>query len=122
MNRLRGMPWGVALFLAYAGVILVIIGLSLKPVIDLAIDAPVSPVGLVVMSLLAYTIFTVTLTLQRKTAARAMALGLSSLAVPPIALAVLAEQPIVALFFVALAALLFRGLRTAGTRAWLNEP
>ena len=121
MQAVRGMPWGVALFLVYAFLILAGIGLSLKPVIDLAIDAPVSPVGLVVMSLLAYTIFTVTLVLQRKAAGRTMALGLSSLAVPPIALALLGEQPVAALFFAALAALLFRGLRTAGARAWLSE-
>jgi hypothetical protein len=122
MIQLRGMPWGVALFLVYATLILAGIGLSLGPVIDLAIDAPVSPVGLVVMSLLAYTIFTTTLVLQRKAAARAMALGLTSLLIPPIALALLGDLPVVAIFIAALALLLFRGLRSPKARAWLSEP
>ena len=50
--------------------------------IDLAIGAPVSGPGVVVMVLLAYTIFTTTLVLQRKEASRGLALGLASLTVP----------------------------------------
>ena len=70
------MPNGVRVFLVYAGAILAVIGLSLRFVIDMAISAPVSLVGVVVMVLLAYTIFTMTLVLQRKTVARGLALGL----------------------------------------------
>ena len=68
------MPWAIRLFLGYAFVILAGIGLSLRFVVDQAIAAPVSPLGIVVMVLLAYTIFTVTLVLQRKSASRALAL------------------------------------------------
>ena len=50
--------------------------------IDQAIGAPVSGPGVVVMVLLAYTIFTTTLVLQRKQAARGLALGLASLTLP----------------------------------------
>ena len=72
------MPPGVLVFLGYAFLILGGVGMSLRFVIDQAIAAPISPVGIVVMCLLAYTIFTVTLVLQRKQAARALAL-----AIPP---------------------------------------
>ena len=69
----------ILLFLVYAGLILAGIGISLRYVIDLAIGAPVSGPGVVVMVLLAYTIFTTTLVLQRKEASRGLALGLASL-------------------------------------------
>ena len=116
------MPGGVRLFLAYALVLLAGIGLSLRWVIDQAISAPVSFPGLVVMILLAYTIFTITLVLQRKEASRGLAVGLSSLTIPAIPLAILAAQPVAAGFFAALALLLFRGLRRPEVAAWLNEP
>jgi hypothetical protein len=120
---IRGAPWGILLFLGYAVVLLAGIGLSLRFVVDLAIAAPVSLVGVVVMALLAYTIFTTTLVLQRKVAARGFALGLSSLALPPILIALLGGLPLaVAVFFGALAALLFRGLRSPAAERWLSEP
>ena len=116
------MPWQIRLFLGYAFVILAGIGLSLRFVIDQAIAAPVSPQGVVVMVLLAYTIFTTTLVLQRKAASRTLALGLASLAVPPIPWAVIVGLWPVAVFFLALALLLLRGLRTVAVAAWLSEP
>ncbi len=122
LDRIRSTPWGIAFFLAYAFVILGLIGLSLKFVVDMAINAPLSFPGLVVMILLAYTIFTVTLVLQRKEAARAFALGLSSLTVPIVPWAALLGLPVVAVFFGALALLLFRGLTRPGVRTWLSEP
>src|SRR5436190_12921547 len=73
------MPWGVRLFLAYALVILAVIALTLPRIVDLATNIPISPMGVVGMGLLAYTIFTVTLVLQRKEAARNLALGLATL-------------------------------------------
>jgi len=119
----RGMPWGVALFLLYAIAILGGVGLSLGFVVDQAENGPpVTPLGLVVMALLAYTIFTVTLVLQRKEAARALALGLASLAVPAIAMSLLWGLLIPAIFVAALAALLYRGLRSPAARAWLDQP
>lgn len=114
-------PWGVLLFLAYGFLILAGVGLALPTVIDLAIDMPVSFVGLVVMALLAYTIFTITLFLQHKAAARTLGLGLASLTVPPIAIALLSGLAIPALFLAALAALLFRGLTRPATARWLDE-
>ena len=79
VDAIRAMPGGIRLFLVYAFLILAGIGLSLRFVVDQAIEASVSPLGVVVMVLLAYTIFTTTLVLQRKEAARGLALGLASL-------------------------------------------
>jgi len=116
------MPGGIRLFLVYALLILAGIGLSLRSVVDLAISAPVSPEGLVVMVLLAYTIFTTTLVLQRKQAARSLALGLASLTVPLVPLLALSGLGIEAVFVAALGLLLFRGLLRPEVRTYLNEP
>ncbi len=118
----RAMPGPIRLFLLCALVLLTGIGLSLRFVVDMAIAAPVSLPGVVVMVLLAYTIFTTTLVLQRKEAARTLALGLSSLTLPPIPWAIVVGQPAVAIFFIALALLLIRGLRRPEVAAWLSEP
>ena len=122
LERVREMPLGVRVFLVYALLILAGIGASLRFVIDLAIGAPVSGPGVVVMVLLAYTIFTTTLVLQRKEASRGFALGLSSLTLPLLAFLVLAGLLVQAAFVAALAALLFRGLLRPEVRAYLNEP
>jgi hypothetical protein len=118
---IRRMPWGIALFLGYALLILVSVGLALPAVIDLAIDTPVSFAGLVVMALLAYTIFTVTIILQRKAAGRTLALGLASLTIPPILLAIAYGLLVPAIFLAALGALLFRGLTRPAVAGWLDE-
>ena len=89
VDRIREMPGGIRLFLVYALALLAVIGLSMRYVIDLAIGAPVSPTGVVVMVLLAYTIFTTTLVIQRKQASRGLALGLASLTLPLIVYLVL---------------------------------
>lgn len=122
-----GMPAAVRLFLAYALVILGLVGLSLRFVVDQAISAPVSGIGVVVMALLAYTIFTTTLVIQRKEASLNLALGLTSLTIPavPLALFTFSLSPLGPLLAVALGILsvaLFRGLTRASVRAWLNEP
>jgi hypothetical protein len=122
LETLRAMPGGVRIFLGYAFLVLGLIGLSLRWVIDQAISAPISLPGIVVMILLAYTIFTTTLVLQRKEAARNLALGLSTLTIPAVPLALLAAQPLLALVVAALAGLLFFGLTRPEVRAWLNEP
>jgi len=121
MAAARRVPWGVVLFLIYALTILAGIGLTLQLVIDQATEMAVSLPGVVDMVLLAYTIFTITLVLQRKEAARNLALGLSSLTLPVIVFAVLYGLLPIAAFFGALAALLFRGLGRPATRAWLSE-
>jgi hypothetical protein len=121
IDQVRAMPGGIRLFLVYALLILAGIGISLRGVIDMAIGAPVSGPGVVVMVLLAYTIFTTTLVIQRKHAARGLALGLASLTLPLFVFLLLADLLPQALFIGALAALLFRGLLRPEVRDWLNE-
>jgi len=122
VSYVRGMPAGIRLFLVYALVLLAGIGLSLRYVVDLAINAPVSFPGIVVMVLLAYTIFTTTLVLQRKQAARGFALGLASLTLPAVPVLVLGGQVAIGLAVAVLAAVLFRGLLRPAVRAYLSEP
>src|SRR6185503_8141735 len=121
VDRIREMPGGIRLFLVYALGLLAVIGLSMRYVIDLAIGAPVSGPGVVVMVLMAYTIFTTTLVIQRKQAARGLALGLASLTLPLIPYLLLLGLIPQTIFIAALAALLFRGLLRPEVRAWLNE-
>ena len=109
------MPGGIRLFLVYAFLILAGIGLSLRSVVDLAISTPVSFEGLIVMVLLAYTIFTTTLVLQRKQAAR-------NLALPLVPLLALSRLLVEAIFVASLGLLLFRGLLRPEVRTYLNEP
>ena len=122
ISRVRAMPGGIRLFLIYAFLILAGVGLSLRFVVDQAIAAPVSPLGVIVMVLLAYTIFTTTLVLQRKQAARGLAIGLVSLTVPAVLLLATSPVPVAApIFMAALGILLFRGLLRPEVRAYLNE-
>jgi hypothetical protein len=121
-DAIRAMPAGIRLFLVYAFLILAGIGLSLRYVVDLAIEASVTFQGVVVMALLAYTIFTTTLVLQRKEAARGLALGLASLIVPLVPLLALSRLPIEALFSAVLGLLLLRGLLRPEIRTYLSEP
>ena len=116
------MPPGIRIFLGYAFLVLGGIGLSLRWVVDQAISVPISPIGVVAMVLLAYTIFTTTLVIQRKEASRTLALGLATLTVPAVPLLLLAAQPLLALFIAILSALLFFGLTRPEVRTWLNEP
>jgi hypothetical protein len=122
IRTLREMPTGIRLFLVYAALLLAGIGISLPFVVEQAVSTPVSFVGLVVMILLAYTIFTTTLVLQRKVAGRGLALGLATLTLPAIPLLAISGLPIEAIFVAAFAALLFRGLTRPVVHAWLAEP
>lgn len=119
---LRHMPLGVVLLLAFGFVLLALIGLTLPLVIQLAVDAPVSPVGLLWMLLLAYLIFTLTLILQRKQAAWMLGLGLASLSVPVAIILYFWAGLIGGLIGAALAVVLFLSLRGSAVRAWFNEP
>jgi len=121
MQTVTSMPLGVKVFLVYAFLILAGIGLSLRWVVDQAISAPISPVGVITMVLLAYTIFTTTLVLQRKEAARTLALGLVSLTIPAIPLLVLAGLWPFAIPVLVLSVVLFRTMTRPAVRAWLNE-
>ena len=122
LTQLRAMPPGIRIFLGYAFLVLGAIGLSMRWVIDQAISVPISPIGVVAMVLLAYTIFTTTIVLQRKEASRVLALGLATLTVPAIPLLLLAAQPLFAIVVAILAGLLFVGLTRPEIRDWLNEP
>lgn len=120
---IRAMPGGIRLFLLYALLILAGIGISMRTVVDQAIAAPVSPLGVLVMILLAYTIFTTTLVLQRKEASRNLAIGLASLIIPAvIILATSPVHPATPFFVAAFGVLLFRGLLRPEVRTWLDQP
>ena len=114
-------PPGVLLFLGYGFAVLAGIGLSLRWVVDQAISTPVSLPGIVVMVLLAYTIFTLTLVLQRKQAARGLALGLTTLTIPAVPLLLLGPVPTMAIVPAVLGIALFAGLRRPSVKAWLSE-
>jgi hypothetical protein len=122
LSSLRTMPGGIRLFLAYSLLILAGIGVAMPAVVDMAVNVPISFTGVIVMILLAYTIFTTTLVLQRKEAARGLALGLASLTLPAIPLLVLSGLVIPAVLMTALAILLFRGLLRPEARGYLSEP
>ena len=118
----RAMPIGVRIFLVYAFALLALVGLTLPVIVNEAVEAPVSPVGLLWMLLLAYLIFTITLVLQRKQAAYALSIGLASLTLPAILLLGAFAGIPGALFALSLAALLFLSLRRPAARAWFVEP
>ena len=122
LETVRRMPAGIRIFFVYAFAILAGIGISLRYVVDQAIGAPVSPTGVVVMVLLAYTIFTTTLVLQRKEAARTLAIGLASLTLPLIPFLLVNGLLPQGLVLSAFALALLHGLMRPAVRAWLNEP
>jgi hypothetical protein len=122
LQTVRQMPTGIRIFLVYAFAILAGIGISLRYVVDQAIGAPISGTGVVVMVLLAYTIFTTTLVLQRKEASRSLAIGLASLTLPLIPFLLLNGLVPQGLVVTVLAAALFLGLTKPSVRAWLSEP
>jgi hypothetical protein len=122
LQQLREMPTGVRILLVYGFFVLAFLGLTLPLVVNEAVEAPVSPIGLLWMLLLAYLVFTLTLVLQRKQAAFGLAVGLATLTLPLI--------PILGLFAglpgaaaaTALAIAVFWALRRPGVRGWFNEP
>ena len=123
LQQLRVMPNGVRLFLVYAGAILALIGVTMPLVIDQAIEAPVSPIGIVYMLLLAYSIFTITLVLQRKQAAYPLALGLATLSLPLVPIVFLSPAGLPgAVIALALAVILLWGLTRRSTKGWFVEP
>jgi hypothetical protein len=122
LQTVRHMPVGIRIFLVYAFAILAGIGISLRYVVDQAIGAPISGTGVVVMVLLAYTIFTTTLVLQRKEASRSLAIGLASLTLPLIPFLLLNGLLPQGLVATVVAAALLLGLTKPSVRAWLSEP
>ena len=121
-GRRTRMPFGIRLFLVYGALILVGIALSMRTVVDQAAVMPISPLGVVVMILLAYTIFTMTLVIQRKQAGFGLAVVLASLVIPAVLLlATSPVHPALPFFVAAFGLLLFRGLLRPEVRTYLSE-
>lgn len=123
LQLVRQMPPGVLVFLGFGFLILAFLGLTMPLVIEEAVVAPISFIGLVWMALLAYLIFTMTLVLQRKQAAYPLALGLISLVLPLSLVLLLSPAGVPG----ALAALLvfivvLWAIRRPRSRAWFVEP
>jgi hypothetical protein len=116
------MPNTVRVFLAYALVMLAGIGISLRYIVDEAISAPISPIGVVWMGLLAYTIFTITLVLQRKEAGRGFALGLATLTIPAVPVLLLNQLFPAAIVVAVVGIAVFWALTRPSVRAYLREP
>jgi hypothetical protein len=121
LDDLRLMPAGVAVVVTFGLLLLAGLGLTLPLVISQAIDAPVSPVGIVWMLLIAYLVFTLTLVLQRKQAAWGLAIGMASLVVPLTLILWQWASALGALAGVAIGALLFFSLRNRRSRRWFSE-
>lgn len=118
----RAMPAGVRIVLAFGFLLLAGLGLTLPLVVREAVEAPVSPLGLLYMLLLAYLVFTLTLILQRKQAAWMLSLGLASLSVP-LAIALFSLAGTLGLAAgILLTVVLFWSLRGERARGWFNEP
>jgi hypothetical protein len=123
LEQARLMPSGVRVFLAYGFIVLAIVGVSTPQIINQAVEAPVSPIGVVWMLLLAYVIFTITLVLQRKQAGYPMALGLSTLLVPLVGIMLFSDAGIAgAAIVLCVAVLVIGSLRRSATRTWFVEP
>jgi hypothetical protein len=121
MQELRRMPLGVGLLLAFGMVLLAGLGLTLPLVVAQAVEAPVSPLGILWMLLIAYLIFTLTLVLQRKQAGWGLSVGMASLVVPlTLALWLWASVGGVLLGLV-IGVALFMSLRSRRARAWFSE-
>jgi hypothetical protein len=119
----KAMPPGVLIFLGYSFVVLSILGLAMPMVIEQAVAAPISFIGLVWMALLAYLIFTMTLVLQKKQAAFGLSMGLTSLLIPLAAVVFFAPGGFV-LTIVALVlfVIVVLSLRRPRSREWFSEP
>jgi hypothetical protein len=120
--RLRAMPPGIRLFLVYGFLIMAAIGVALPAVVELAVGMSITFTGVVVMTLLAYTVFTLTLVLQRKQAGRGFALGLASLTVPVVPVLAFGGLFLQAGVVAGVAAVLLYGLLRPDVRGYLTEP
>lgn len=116
------MPGGVRVVLGWGFLLLAGVGLTLPLVINTAVEAPISALGLLWMLLLAYLVFSLTLILQRKQAARMLSFGLASLAVPLAVVLWFGAGLPGAIFGLALSGLLFSSLRGERVRGWFSEP
>jgi hypothetical protein len=120
---IKAMPPGVLLFMGYSLLVLSILGLSMPIIIDQAIAAPVSFIGIVWMALLAYLIFTMTLVLQRKQAAFGLSMGLTSLMLPLAVIMLFAPGGfVISIAAVLLFVIIVVALRRPRSRGWFSEP
>ena len=115
------MPVGIWLLVAFGLVLLAGLGLTLPLVVDQAVEAPVSPIGLLWMLLMAYLIFTLTLVLQRKQAGWGLAVGMASLSLPLTLILWQWAGIGGAVLGVAIGAALLLALRNPRARAWFVE-
>lgn len=123
LQTIREMPPGVLVFLGYALLVLTALGLTMPLVIDEAVEAPITFIGLVWMAGLAYLIFTMTLVLQRKQAAFGLSMGLTTLLLPLALVLLFAPGGIVlSVIAVVLFVVLAWSLRRPRSRAWFSEP
>jgi hypothetical protein len=123
IDTIREMPNGVLVFMGYCFVVLTAIGLTLPLVIDQAVSAPITFVGLVVMLLLAYLIFTMTMVLQRKQAAYLLSMGLVTLLLPFAMVVLFAPGGYVLTIAAAiLFVIVVWSLRRPRSREWFSEP
>jgi hypothetical protein len=123
LHQLRTMPNGVRLFLLYAFLLLAFVGVTTPLIIAQAVEAPISPEGLVWMLLLAYVIFTLTLVLQRKQAGYPLAIGLWTLSLPLIPVLFLSPAGLPGAVVAAIVAVtVLWALRRPSVRGWFVEP
>ena len=122
-ETIKAMPPGVLVFMGYAFLILSVLGLSMRIVVDQAVQAPITFIGLVWMLLLAYLIFTMTLVLQKKEAAYNLSLGLTSLLLPMAIVVLFAPGGfVISIAAVVLFVIVVWSLRRSASRAWFCEP
>ena len=120
---IKAMPPGVLIFMGYSLVVLSILGLAMPIVIDQAVAAPVSFIGIVWMALLAYLIFTMTLVLQKKQAAFGLSVGLTSLMIPLALIMLFAPGGfVISIAALILFAVVVLALRRPRSREWFSEP
>ena len=115
------MPIGVGVVVGFGLLLLAALGLTLPLVVNQAVEAAISPIGVVWMLLMAYLIFTLTLVLQRKQAAWMLAIGMASLALPLTLILWQWASFGGALVGIAAGVVLFFALRNPRSRAWFNE-
>jgi hypothetical protein len=122
LQTVREMPPGVLIFMGYCFIVLSAIGLTMPIVIDMAVSAPITFVGLVVMLLLAYLIFTMTMVLQKKQAAYQLSMGLATLLLPLAAVLLFAPGGfVISIVAVILFVIVVWSLRRPASREWFSE-
>jgi hypothetical protein len=122
MNEQRGTPPGVIVLVGFGLLLLAGLGLTLPIVVNQAVEAPVSPMGLLWMLLIAYLVFTLTLVIQRKRAAWNLSLGMASLVVPLTLILWQYVSAAGALLGAGLGVILVLSLRGQRVKAWFSQP